>query len=96
MFPVVNLYPQVPGSGSTNYSAVSTFNGYSNGLQETGDLDTYDRVRFSSAIPAGDDIVSGNIIVAKVGGGYVHLKSGQAFYIGIPPLYAGSAIASGS
>jgi hypothetical protein len=56
---------------------------------------TYDRVRYNAAVKAVSDIVAWNIIVGDANG-YHHLKTGEAFNITYPILYAGSAISSGS
>ena len=52
---------------------------------------TYDRTRFNVAIHAKSAIVAANIIVSD-SSGYFHLKSGTAFDISYPILYAASAI----
>jgi hypothetical protein len=45
-FDNMTLYASVSGTGTTNYSAYSEYNGYDNGLQETGDANNnnYDRL----------------------------------------------------
>lgn len=43
-FENMTLYANVPGTGSTNYSAYTELNGTSNGLQETGDSDNVDNI----------------------------------------------------
>lgn len=62
--------------------------------QSDYDSNNYDRVRYQQAIKCGTTaIVAGNIIVGT-GGVYQHLKSGAAFDITYPILYAGSAMAA--
>lgn len=53
---------------------------------------TYDRTRYNQAIKAKSAIVAANIIVANDETGYFHLKTGSAFDITYPILYAASAI----
>lgn len=57
--------------------------------------DYYDRLRYQKAIKAAAAITAANIIVGT-SSGYKHLKSGAAFDISYPILYASSAISSGS
>lgn len=57
------------------------------------DSNTYDRTRFQGAVKASAAITAGNIIVGNASG-YHHLKTGGAFDISYPILYAGAAIAS--
>lgn len=60
------------------------------------DNNTYDRIRYQQNIKAGTTaIVAENIIVGK-DGLYTHLKTGAAFDITYPILYAGSAISASS
>lgn len=60
------------------------------------DNNTYDRIRYQRNIKAGTTaIVAENIIVGK-DGLYTHLKTGAAFDITYPILYAGSAISASS
>lgn len=60
------------------------------------DNNTYDRIRYQQNIKAGTTaIVAANIIVGK-DGLYTHLKTGAAFDITYPILYAGSAISASS
>lgn len=88
------LYANVPGTGSTNYSGITEPAIAWNGLQESGDSDTYDRLRYTGGIVlAKSAIVAGNLIVSD-GTGYSHLKTGTAFDIRYPVLYAGSAISA--
>lgn len=61
-----------------------------------GDLntDTIDRTRYNAYVKCSTiSITAGNIIVGK-DGVYQHLKSGKAFDINLPILYAGSNIAA--
>mgnify|MGYP004519420777 CR=1 FL=1 len=61
-----------------------------------GDLntDTVDRTRYNAYVKCSTiSITAGNIIVGK-DGVYQHLKSGKAFDINLPILYAGSNIAA--
>ncbi len=53
----------------------------------------YDRLRYQKAILASTAITAKNIIVPNSSGAYYHLKSGSAFDIRFPILYAGSNIA---
>lgn len=55
------------------------------------DNNTYDRVKYGVNIKAGSAIVASNIIVGN-NGTYSHLKTGNAFDISYPILYATSAI----
>lgn len=55
--------------------------------------DTYDRVRYSMSIKAGSGITAGNIIVGK-DGLYSHLKTGNAFDVNMPILYAVSTFSA--
>lgn len=58
------------------------------------DSNTYDRIRYYKDIKCGDaDILGGNIIVG-INGVYTHLKSGNAFDITYPILYASSNISA--
>lgn len=71
--------------GSTKYT----------GWWTTVDSNTYDRTRYASVIKAKSAIVANNIIVGN-SSGYFHLKTGSAFDINYPILYASSAISSGA
>ena len=60
------------------------------------DSNSTNTLRYQAAIKAQSAIVAGNIIVADADGDYFHLKTGAAFDIRYPILYAGSAISAGS
>lgn len=74
------------GGTSTTYTGWWADANYDSG-------NTYDRTRYSQAIKAGSAIVATNLIVGK-DGVYSHLKTGNAFDVNYPILYASSAIAA--
>ena len=90
------LYEDVPGTGSTNYSGLTEFNGSTQGFIRSGsDANTYDRTYMNGAvIKAKSAIAKGNIIVAGTDGLYFNLNSGQAFDVTYPILYSSAAIAA--
>ena len=49
MFDGLKLYSGIPGTGSTNYSGYGEWDGFNNGLRETGDDNNYDRLVSQSA-----------------------------------------------
>lgn len=56
--------------------------------------DTYDRTKYNRAIKCGTTAIAAYNIIVGSGGLYTHLKSGAAFDITYPILYAGSSIAA--
>lgn len=56
---------------------------------------TYDRIKYNGAVKAYSAITTSNIIVGT-SSGFFHLKTGKAFDITYPILYAASIISSGS
>lgn len=82
------IYQSAAKVGSSTYEGWWADANYDSG-------NTYDRVRYAGAVKASSAIVAGNII-AGTSGGYFHLKTGSAFDITYPILYANSAISSGS
>lgn len=49
MFDSLKLYSGIPGTGSANYSGYGEWDGFNNGLRETGDDNNYDRLVSQSA-----------------------------------------------
>lgn len=93
-FDLMMLYEDVPGTGTTNYNSLSEFNGSTAGYTRTGtDNNNYDRTLISSnAVRCGSTaIAAANVIVGDSEGLYKHLKTGTAFDIRFPILYAYSA-----
>lgn len=96
LFNQMLLYADLPGTGTTNYDAITEFNGNTQGFTRSGtDANNYDRtVLYGAAIKAESAIVAGNVIVAGTSGHYHHLKLGTPFDITYPILYASKAIAA--
>ena len=65
----MTLYANVPGTGSTNYSAYTELNGTSNGLQETGDNDTVDNLMAYFNLKTGAQGVWNGSLVMQDGNG---------------------------
>lgn len=47
-FDTMKLYANCPGTGSTNYEGKGDYDGANNGLRETGDDNTYDRLYYAN------------------------------------------------
>ncbi|MDD3121934.1 MAG: hypothetical protein PHC62_00295 [Candidatus Izemoplasmatales bacterium] len=64
-FDTMKLYSEIPGSGSTNYSGYTEYEGYVNGLKESGDDNTYDRLILSNnrLIVGGSGVVGTSLIM---------------------------------
>lgn len=65
------------------------------GWWTTTDTNTYDRIRYAQVIKAKSAIATANIIVGG-SSGYFHLKTGSAFDVSYPILYASANISSGA
>lgn len=93
-FDTMTKYASVPGTGSTNYGGISEFDGYDQGETHTGDRNNFDRILVqNNSFKCGSTaITSVNIIVGDADGLYKHLKSGTAFDIRFPILYASSNV----
>jgi len=73
-FDSMTPYANVPGSGSTNYSAYSDLNGTSSGLQETGDSDNVDNIMAYFNLKTGvQGIWNGSLVMQDGNGTYQNI-----------------------
>jgi hypothetical protein len=77
MFDNMIKYESLPGTGSTNYSGYTEYNGHNNGLQETGDDNNVDRLLATTgSIYAGTNGIYGyNLIMQDTTGAYQALTT---------------------
>lgn len=85
----------IPGNGyiAANYTYRFIYNG-SQWIMDVNSNFTAQQINLQGGVKAGATIVAGNLIVGNSDGLYYHLKTGDAFDIRWPILYAGSAIAT--
>lgn len=65
-FEAMTKYASIPGTGSTNYNGYSEYDGYNNGLRESGDDNTVTQLlKHSTKLTAGENGIYGYTLVMR-------------------------------
>ncbi len=96
-FNTVTKYSAAPGTGTTNYDSYSEMNAIDQGLQETGDANSYNyagHIRYYQSIQAGEALSANNICVFKSDNKVYKAAAGVEFDIRFPIIWNDTAISN--